>query len=313
MGAVVILHSIGYRPVSLNPFWIFRTMTNLRTMIQEAVDLELQEIFGLFAKKPAVQGPGSTEQLPKDTAQTAPTEKFSLLTLKQLKTSKEIRGYVRKTLEQLAHGQARAAYAIDEGTILKMALSDNKTYQNKNEVENAKCLGPKFAVQVLDFHPQYAWIVEERVRPIGKGEIVHKINQLTDLGETQLKFKSPKDIQEFFTQLPTLLATDFSNFESQKDDYAVMGLLNHAERHVFMMRQQNEWYKEFGSKMTGCKFASWDFHAANWGIRPSTGDLVLLDLGFSRTEVSPEEKFFKEFFLRILKEELNLGHPAIDR
>lgn len=282
-------------------------LSELKSMIQEAANRELDEIFGLFGNPGKKNGKGSTEKIAPEPGSQTPiqVQTFSLETLKQLKTSKETREYVRRTLEKLGQGQARAAYALDDSTILKLALSDNKTYQNKNEVENAKCLGPSFAVQVLDFHPEYTWIVEERVNPIGKGEIVHKINQLTDLGATQLKFKSPQDIQEFFTNLPTMLGTDFSQFESQRNDFMVMGLLNHAERHMLMIKQQNEWYMEFSSKMIGCKFASWDFHAANWGIRPSTGDLVLLDLGFSRTEASPEEKFFKEFIVRILKEELN--------
>ena len=123
--------------------------SKLKAVIQEEVKQELKEIFGLLGK-------GSTEKFAQDSEDAPPpVEKFSLLTLKQLGSSKEIRDYVRRTLPFLKKGQARAAYAIDDTKIIKIALSDNKTYQNKNEVENSRCLGPKVAVQVLSFHPTY--------------------------------------------------------------------------------------------------------------------------------------------------------------
>lgn len=273
-------------------------MTNLRTMIQEAVDLEIQEIFGLFNKpKTPPQGPGSTERLPQDPVQqTTPKEKFSLLALKQLKTSKEMRDYVRKTLQLVGSpGQARAAYAIDNNTILKIARSDNKTYQNKNEVENSKCLGSAYSVKVLSFHPRYIWVVEERVKPItSSDEITAKFNQLTNLEDPELQFKSSLDIRDFLADMPSLLSRTAQSSRYQ-------------HRHDLLMTS-SPWYRGLIEKLNGCQIASWDFHKSNWGIRPSTGDLVLLDLGFSRTDSSLEEQFFKEFVNRTIKEELGHDH-----
>lgn len=263
-------------------------------MIQEAIDPEIQKIFGMFNKpKNPPQGPGSTEQLPQDPVQqTTPKEKFSLLALKQLKTSKEMRDYVRKTLQLAGSpGQARAAYAIDDNTVLKIALSDNKTYQNKNEVENSRCLGPTYSVKVFSFHPRYIWIVEERVKPItSSDEITTKFNQLTNLEDPELQFKSSMDIQDFLTDMPSLLSKTGQSSRYQ-------------HRHDLLM-SSSSWYRGLIEKLSGCHVASWDFHKNNWGIRPSTGELVLLDIGFSRTDSSPKEQFFKEFVDQTIQEEL---------
>jgi hypothetical protein len=274
-------------------------------MIQEVVDLELQEIFGLFGKKPAVQGPGSTERLTQEPVERRPTEKFSFLRLKQLKTSRDIRNYVEKTLKPIGHGNSRTAYAIDENQILKVAKNDDQTYQNKNEIENSKCLGPKFAVQVLSFHPRYIWIVEERAKLISPGEIVRKVNQLTGLGSTQLAFKNPNEVRKFFTDVPALLTLDFENIETQRAKLASKDLIDSVERHLFMVNNRNEWYAEFSSKLKGCQFATWDFHAGNWGIRPSTGELILLDLGFTRVETTSNEQSLKEAINKIIQEQID--------
>lgn len=274
-------------------------MTNLRAVIQEAVTQELQEIFGIFGKPKTpttiAQGPGSTEKFAQEPAQSLPTEKFSLLALKQLKTSKEIRTYVRKTLKALGTvGQARAVYEIDNERILKIALSDNKTYQNKNEVQNAKCIGPTYAVQVFSYHPLYYWIVEERVTPITSGaQITQKFNELTNLSKSHLVFTNSSDIQAFLTEMPRLLAKKSDNPGFQ-------------QRHDFLI-SNNPWYQGLVEKLSGCKVASWDFHKDNWGIRPSTGDLVLLDLGFNQAASSPEEEFFKEAIDMAMREKNEHG------
>jgi hypothetical protein len=272
-------------------------MTKLRTIVQEAIDLEIQEIFGLFGKpKTPLQGPGSTEQLPQDPVQqTTPKEKFSLLALKQLKTSKKMRDYVKRTLQLVSSpGQARAAYAIDENTVLKIALSDNKTYQNKNEVENSKCLGPTYSVKVLSFHPRYIWIVEERVRPITSSkELTAKFNELTNIEDPELRFRNSMDIQEFLSDMPSLLSRT-----TQSNGYQY--------RHDLLM-SSSSWYRGLLEKLNGCQVASWDFHKDNWGIRPSTGELVLLDIGFNRTELSPEAEFLKEMIGVMVQEETEHG------
>jgi NAD kinase len=43
---------------------------------------------------------------------------------------------------------------------------------------------------------------------------------------------------------------------------------------------KNKWYAGLIAGLRKCQVQADDFHHKNWGIRPTTGDLVLLDLGF---------------------------------
>lgn len=234
----------------------------VRTLILETITEELDEIFSFLKRQP-------TEEIPVQDAVPSPqpTKSFSFLTLKSLKTSKEIREYVRSSLKKLGTGQGRAAYEIDNDKILKLALSDSKAYQNKNEVDNAKCLGPSYSVKVYSNDPRYIWIIEERVTPFKtKEEFVNKFNELTNIQDPELKFKSSVDLRDFLA--------DIFSFESGGSS------TRYQNRHNFLMKN-NEWYKGFVEKLKGCQVASWDFHSNNWGIRPSTGEMVLLDVGFN--------------------------------
>ena len=184
------------------------------------------------------------------------------------------------TLPELGRGQARVAYAVDDDKVLKVALSDNKAYQNKNEVQNTKCIGSQYAVQVLDYDPKFfSWILEEKVDSISRLVLVNKMNSLMGFEGTEFKFIGAADIQDFFADMHNLLA-------GRSDDQ------RYQQRHNLLMKG-NRWYVGLLGKLQKCKVASWDFHHQNWGIRPSTGELVLLDVGFNPAESSPEEEFFK--------------------
>lgn len=247
--------------------------TKVKTIIQEAINKELKEIFG-FGRK-------STEKLDPDHSESEPVEAFSMEKLKQLKTSKDIRRYAQMTLPELGRGQARVAYAVNDDKVLKVALSDNKAYQNKNEVQNTKCIGSQYAVQVLDFDPKFfSWILEEKINSVSKAVLVNKINSLMGFEGTEFEFVGGIEIQDFFADMQNLLARRSDN---QK----------HQQRHDLLMKG-NRWYVGLLGKLQSCKVASWDFHYKNWGIRPGTGELVLLDVGFNPAESSPEEEFFKE-------------------
>jgi hypothetical protein len=43
---------------------------------------------------------------------------------------------------------------------------------------------------------------------------------------------------------------------------------------------KSKWYAGLIRALRNCQVHAEDFHYKNWGIRPSTGELVLLDLGF---------------------------------
>jgi hypothetical protein len=251
--------------------------TELRHLIQESVTQEIQEIFGFFKK----EGKGGTEKFAQAGEETTPTEQFSMATLKSLQTSKEIRAYLRRTLQELGRGHARAAYAIDDKTIIKVALTDQRSYQNANEVQNAACLGPELAVQVLEHDPNYIWIVEERIQPINKDKLVTVLNNLLGLTKTQTKLNSAFWVQQYFAAISHIINKD------PETNPTYLAIHAHALQH-------SPWYRNFLTKTKSCKFASWDFHHANWGIRPKTNELVLLDLGFNQTEIGQEDQLFKE-------------------
>ncbi len=262
--------------------------TKVKAIIQEAINQELKEIFG-FGRK-------STEKLTQTDTETIPQqENFSMEKLKNLRTSKEIRRYTQITLgdEELGRGQARVAYLVGNDKVLKVALSDNKAYQNQNEITNSKCLGSRYTPKIYDFDPRFSWILTEHVNQTKSTEVlVQKLNELTGLDqEEELRFGNSFDVQDFFSDLAALTARENV-------------LPKYQTRHDFLM-SHSEWYQGLVKNLIGCKVSTWDFHKNNWGIRPSTGELVLLDVGFNPAEPSPENGFFKEFITKVLREELN--------
>jgi len=268
--------------------------SKLNSFIRETAKEELKEIFG-FLKT----GKGSTEKFAQSEEETVPTQTFSLEHLRSLKTSKEIRDYARRTLKPLGSGQARVTYGIDEQTVLKVALSDNKKYQNVNEVNNASCLGPELAVQVLEHDKNFNWLLEERIQPIKKEQLIVSLNNLMGL-TPPVSFQDSFDIKQYFAAL---------SYISQADPEVDQRYLDIHQQAL----KQSSWYQNFLTKTKHCKFASWDFHHANWGIRSKDGRLVLLDLGFNQQDISPEDQFFKEerevvgFSLGLLKSMTDLS------
>jgi hypothetical protein len=244
----------------------------LKEFINQVIAEALAEpsLRDMLRKKLKLDEPQTTPAKPKPEVEPEP-EKFSLDSLKSLSTSKEKRLYIRKTLSELGRGQARAAYALGNDQIIKVALSDTKAYQNKNEVENAECIGPKYAIKVLSYDPEYVWVIEERVNSITSKELTSKLNEVLGLDNPKnekWRFGGPFDVQEFFVEVPAMMdgTSDYEFF---------------IERHNLLLKT-SPWYVGFLSKVTGCMFDTSDFHYNNWGTRASTGELVLLDIGFSR-------------------------------
>lgn len=187
--------------------------------------------------------------------------KFELLFIKR---------YLTQTLGQpITTGTYRFAWFLDEKTVIKIPKETQFLVQNENEVRNAACMGKEHTIQVFDHHPRFYWIIEERVRPLSEEEFVQEFsNQIgvpLDM-ETEL---SP-DIPDFGT---ALLITDM-----------IEAMVNNERpkryESVRWMFEKSPWLTKLIKKLQGCKVSGSDFHNENWGIRPSTGELVLLDLGF---------------------------------
>jgi hypothetical protein len=179
---------------------------------------------------------------------------FDLQKFKSLEDYHEIVSYVKENLEELASGAARRTYIIDDKTILKLVRGAGWNYQNKNEVQHATCLGKSHAPIIFDYDSKnYYWIIEERLQPISDKELFNKLESLI-----HHRFKDWFDLKSFFATI---------NIQNYDPLFAEL-------------YEGSEWLRKLVDELQKCEVSTQDFHDENWGVRPETGELVLLDLGF---------------------------------
>lgn len=179
---------------------------------------------------------------------------FDLQKLKSMEDFDEIKIYVVENLKELASGAARRTYIIDDKTILKLAKSPGWNYQNKNEVQHATCLGKSHAPIIFDYDSKnYYWIIEERLQPISDKELFNKLESLI-----HYRFRSWMNLKNFFA---TISIQDYDPLFAE-------------------LYEGSEWLRKLVDELQKCEVSTNDFHDENWGVRPETGELVLLDLGF---------------------------------
>ena len=182
-------------------------------------------------------------------------EPFSMERLQELSDLEEITEYLRATLKRLGAGASRVAYAVDEKHILKLAQYESAASENQNEVRHIKCLGSSYAPIVYDYDREnYYWILQERLQPMGGEELFDKIEGL--IGH---RFKGWMELKDFFAGIGS--------------GYTDNRLLDE-------LTAKSPWLKALADEIEGCAVGHHDFHDDNWGVRPATGELVLLDLGF---------------------------------
>lgn len=178
---------------------------------------------------------------------------FDLNKLKSIKGFDDIRAYIYDNLKYLARGSARTTYVIDNDTILKFVNTPYFNSHNKNEVKHATCLGQSHAPIIVDYDKEnFYWIVEERLQPITGDELFDKLEQLIGV-----RFKSWTKLKDFFSNTHNPGNPEFDE-----------------------VYERSEWLRKLVDEIRTCDVSADDFHDENWGIRQSTGELVLLDLGF---------------------------------
>jgi hypothetical protein len=195
---------------------------------------------------------------------------FSIEELKQKTSDIEVIQYADKTLGPQINVQSsyRSVWIIDDQRVLKVARWAQIAVQNKQELKNSKCLGPTYSVIVLDNHPQFIWLIQERVRGLRTDEeLVRAFGNAIG------------------TQLPDELEVDGVERSTSELITTVIGNLANNERvwkyePICKMFEKSDWFNGLIEQLKSCRVSSSDFHYENWGIRPSTGELVLLDLGF---------------------------------
>lgn len=203
---------------------------------------------------------------------------FSIETLKAIPvsttriTNKElakIEQYVNHTLGQSAgKGSFRKIWIIDDNRILKLVKDADHVFQNQQEKMNTECVGVSYSAQVLDHHPQFYWLIEERVEPLSSSNFVAQFaKQLrTKLGP-ETKLADGVGMTTWF-----MITNVIGDLVSGKED--------ERYRNIYPLFRKSRWFTGLVKKLQGCNVSSEDFHYENWGIRPSTGEFVLLDLGF---------------------------------
>jgi hypothetical protein len=202
--------------------------------------------------------------------ESASSKEFSLETLKACTFPEQAMEYLDTHLEKAGAGFYRVVYGLDDQRVIKFSYD---TTQNSQEVRNSRCLPSKYVIQVLDKHPEFWWIVVERVQKLSIGEFIAEF--------------------EKHAGAPVIYTSDGRGYDLEQKTTAIMAAIEFGTQtqHPFMqaeteVKKNNEqwmkskWYAGLIAALRKCQVVADDFHSKNWGIRPSTGQLVLLDLGF---------------------------------
>ena len=208
---------------------------------------------------------------------------FDMRALQKCKTLKEAKFYIEKTLKYMDEGVSRATFELDKDRIIKVALREADVEQNEREVINAKCMTKKYAVEVVDYHPKFWWVIEEKLETLSEEEFgkffLYQVETDPEGWETEgleidweRVFNNPSAAEMTIANAISVAVRGFGSVNRKE----------FVNRMTVVDRQfsKSQWYVGLIAALKGCKVASDDFHGGNWGIRPSTGEFVLLDLGF---------------------------------
>lgn len=199
--------------------------------------------------------------------------------------SKALRYLVTSNIKQLGSGTFRAAFQLDENRVIKIATINEGVGHNQREFQHAKCIGPKHAIQVLDHHPEFWWLIEERADLLDDEQFVASFFQHLGVNQNDYPWFDDTDIRQAIE-----LSQSGRTTSRYKDDFVFEKLFKASQ----LWLKTSFWYRGLIANLKGCRVGSDDFGTNNWGVRPSTGELVLLDVGFNPAESDPEKEFFKE-------------------
>jgi hypothetical protein len=143
-----------------------------------------------------------------------------------------------------------------------------------------------YALEILDYHPKFWWVIEEKLQTFNSDKFAEVF-----LAQVEIDPEGWEDDED--TENPIDWVALFKNPVTAEGTiagaiyFAVTGLgtvtRKSVVRRMTLVNNQffkSQWYVGLINALKGCKVASHDFHGGNWGIRPSTGEFVLLDLGF---------------------------------
>jgi hypothetical protein len=206
------------------------------------------------------------------------SEGFSFDALNACETLEDAEQYAKTHLERVGQGLFRTAYGLDDNTVLKVLRTDGDDIdhmQNAQEARNASCLPKRYVAQVLRKHPEFWWIVVERVNPLTIEKFIAELE----------KRLGPIPVAKNATEMDTKPVSTLDGLDSKENafmmavEYAVNSPSSSSPYNIKQW-MTNKWYRGLIQAIRTCQVEAHDFHHKNWGIRASTNELVILDLGF---------------------------------
>lgn len=177
----------------------------------------------------------------------------------------------------VGYGFSRNVYDYDNETVIKVAKKskDNDGRKsNKNEVNNYECLTAKYAAQIYDYDKSTKgqligpeWILMEKASN-KHSRILEKLIELVPIKEYTLK-KLEYNVDNVLTYFSYALDALVNNKTS----------IDIEKSNIMMKDFSGEWIDGLISKLKSCGVDAYDLHKGNWGIRESTGELIMIDYG----------------------------------
>lgn len=182
----------------------------------------------------------------------------------ELRTHDEFLGWAYENLELLACGNERCGFDLKNNTVLKIANTGSGIRSNKDEVNALKCMGPEFAVEVLDHAPNYHWIITNKVETFKICDSF--IRALAKYGNLEIPSneKCPRVVERFL---------EFLESKIQGED---MNPLKSVYPESWF---KNSWIERLTEKLKSCNKSAVDLVPSNWGVDLKTDSLKIIDLG----------------------------------
>lgn len=201
----------------------------------------------------------------------AQQQPFSMDTLKSMTSKKPSESELKTILHYLettlgpakSQGSSRAVWFPNDTQVLKVGLVYEELDQNKREVKNIKCMGEAYAPRLYDYHPKFYWLLIERLQTLNEPEFVEAFSK-----RVGIKLEPRMNINGIDSNMALVITNLIGGFQTK------------TYRDLLNKFNESPWFQGLMAQMKRCRVDPGDLHYENWGIRPSTGELVLLDLGF---------------------------------
>lgn len=191
---------------------------------------------------------------------------------------------IKKTLllnkfKLIGHGTTRDVYSIpgDELVVLKVPRYPDAFEVNLTEFKNFSCLGDEYAARVIDSDEVNGlWLKMERVNTFK-----HSDSFNTEVSK-RLGFEFSREVMikkfglspDSIARFP-LLSSAFAPGDYDKG-------INLRE----LLCKNSKWFRELNNRLIDCDVYAEDLDFKNFGLRRDTGELILLDYGYSASKDS---------------------------